>query len=345
MAMQPGDAVDGTLPAPARLIEMTTAAWITQALSVAATLGVADQLVDGPRPVDELAAAVGADGPSLHRLLRALADVGVFEELDDRRFGPTELSDLLRRDTPGSLQAWAAMVGAPFHMRALAGLLGSVRTGEPAFERVHQQPAFEFFREHPEEGALFHDAMTGASSPPIAELMTAYDFAGARTVVDVGGGHGALLAAVLLAHPHLEGVVFDLPEVVTGALPTLEKAGVSDRASTVAGDFFETVPRGGDVHLLSNIIHDWDDEEAVDILANCRVALEPGGRILLGEAVLPDGPEPSLAKIIDVEMLVMGSGRQRNESEYRDLFRRAGLELVGIGPSGPVFSVVEAAVG
>ncbi len=277
-------------------------------------------------------------------MLRALADAEVFEELDGRRFGATELSDMLRSDAPVSLRAWATMVGSPFHMRALTDLVGAVRTGEPAFERVHGQVAFDWFRDHPQEGALFNDAMTGASSPPIAETMAAYDFGGAGTVIDVGGGHGFLVAAVLQAHPHLNGVVFDLPEVVAGAHPVLEGAGVGDRASTVAGDFFESVPPGADVHLLSNILHDWDDERAVRILTNCREALEPHGRILLGEAVLPDGPEPSLAKLVDVEMLVMGSGRQRSAAEYRDLFRRAGLELSGIGPRGPLFSVVEARV-
>jgi SAM-dependent methyltransferase len=330
------------VPAPGRLIDLTTGALITQALSVAATLGVADHLGAGPRSVDELADAVGADAPSLYRVLRALTDVEVFVELGDRRFASTELSDLLRSDGPASLRAWAAMVGAPFHLRALTDLVGSVRTGEPAFERVHQQQAFDYFRDHPDEGALFNDAMTGASSLPIAKVMTACDFSRSRIVVDVGGGHGSLLAAVLQAHPHLRGVVFDLPEVVLGALPVLEKAGVSDRASTVGGDFFEAVPPGGDVHLLSNIIHDWDDDRALRILSNCRAALEPGGRVLLGEAVLPDEPEPSLAKLIDVEMLVMGTGRQRSEAELRDHLRQAGLRLSGIGPSGPLWSVVEA---
>lgn len=332
------------VPPEARLMDLTFGAWVAQAVSAAAELGVADHLVDGPRSVDEMATAVGADAPSLHRLLRALATVEVVEELGDRRFGPTELSDLLRSDRSDggvSLRAWATMVGAPFHMHALADLAGAVRTGEPAFERVHRQQAFDWFRDHPDAGTVFNDAMTGASSAPIAEVVTAYDFRDARTVVDVGGGHGALLAAVLRANPHLVGVVFDLPEVVAGAGPVLDKAGVADRATAVGGDFFTVVPPG-DVLLLSNIVHDWDDERAVRILANCRAALEPGGRVLLGEAVLPDGPEPSMAKLIDVEMLVMGTGRQRNESEYRDLFRQAGLQLSGIGPRGPVFDVVEA---
>lgn len=329
-------------PPEARLIGFTTAAWVAQALNVVAALGVADHLADGPRTVGDLAAAVGADGPSLYRVLRVLADVEVFAELDGRRFALAELGEPLRRDAPVSLRAWAEMAGAPFHMQALTDLVGAVRTGEPAFERVHRQQAFDWFRDHPAEWTLFNDAMTGASSPVIADLVAAYDFSAVGTVIDVGGGHGALLAALLQAHPHLHGVVYDLPEVVTGAPPLLDKAGVGARASTVGGDFFHSVPTGGDVHVLANIIHDWDDDRAVRILANCRATLKPGGRVLLGEAVLPEGPGPSMAKLVDLEMLVMGTGRQRTEAEYRQLFRRAGLELIGIGPTNPMCSVVEA---
>jgi SAM-dependent methyltransferase len=341
MARHPGEPTE-LPPPPARLIGLTTGAWITQAVSVAAALGIADHLTAGPRSVEQLAEAVGAHGPSLYRVLRALADVEVFEELDGRRFASTEVGDLLRSDAPVSLRAWATFVGAPFHMEALADLVGAVRTGEAAFERVHQQMAFDYFRDHPEEGTLFNQAKTGASSPAIAEVVAAYDFSGAGTVVDVGGGHGSLLAAVLQAHPHLRGVVYDLPEVVAGAKPVLDEAGVRDRASTVGGDFFVSVPTGGDVHVLANIIHDWDDERALRVLRNCRAALNPRGRVLLGEAVLPSGPEPSMAKLIDVEMLVMGSGRQRSESEYRDLLRHAGLQLSCIGPVSPLYSVIEA---
>jgi O-methyltransferase domain len=160
----------------------------------------------------------------------------------------------------------------------------------------------------------------------------------------VGGGHGSLLAAVLQAHPHLRGIVYDVPQVADGAADVLDNAGVGNRATTIGGDFVAAVPPGGDVHLLANVIHDWDDEQAVRILANCQNALEPGGRVLLGEALLPVRREPSEAKLMDVEMLVMCTGRQRREPEFRDMFRQAGLRLAGIGPSGPMYSVVEAVV-
>ena len=330
------------IPAPARVMELTTGAWITQAVSVAASLGVADVLASGSRPVDEIASAVGADAPSLHRVLRALADVDVFRELDRERFALTETGELLRSDVPGSVRGWAVMASAPFHVDAWTGLLESVRTGEPAFELVHGQLGFDYLRDHPDDGAVLHAGMTSISSLHVAPVVTAYDFSGVGTVVDVGGGHGTLLAAVLTADPRLQGVLYELPEVVAGAGQLLAEAGVGNRCTCVAGDFFESVPAGGDAYLLSNIIHDRDDARALRILTNCRAALNDGGRVLLAEAVLPEGPQPSRAKLIDMAMLVMGPGRQRSESEYRDLFQRAGLRRSGIDPSGPVFSVVEA---
>lgn len=330
------------IPAPARMMELTTGAWITHAVSVVASLGVADALASGPRPADEIAAAVGADAPSLHRVLRALADEDVFRALDGGRFALTETGELLRSDVPGSMRGWAAMAGAPFHVDAWTGLLDCVRTGEPAFELVHGQLGFDYLRDHPDDGAVLNTGMTSVSSLHIAPVVSAYDFSGVGTVVDMGGGHGALLAAVLEANPHLEGVLYELPEVVAGAGRLLGEAGVGDRCTCVAGDFFDSVPSGGDAYLLSNIIHDWDDARALRILTNCRAALNDGGRVLLAEAVLPEGPQPSRAKLIDVAMLVMGPGRQRSESDYRDLFQRAGLRLSRIDPSGPVFSVVEA---
>ncbi|MGH9211421.1 MAG: methyltransferase [Acidimicrobiales bacterium] len=333
------------VPPAARMMELTTGAWVAQAVSVAAELAVADQLSSGPRPVDELAEAVGADTDSLYRVLRALADVGVFRELEGRRFASTEIGDLLRSDTPDSMRAWATFNGAPFHVEAWTDLLTSVRTGQPAFERVHRQLGFDYFRDHPEAGALLNAAMTAGSAQQIAPLLASYDFGTIGTVVDVGGGHGALLAAVLKAHPHLRGVLFDLPEVAAGGEALLDDAGVGDRATCVGGDFFDVVPPGGDAYLLSNVIHDWDDSRAVRILANCQAGLNNGGRVVLAEAVLPDQVEPSPAKLIDVAMLVMGTGRQRTLSEHRDLFQAAGLRQSRVDPQEAppaAFNLVEA---
>lgn len=329
-------------PPPARMQQLTTGTWVSQAVSVAASLGVADRLASGPRHVDEIAEATGTHAPTLYRLLRALADAEVFEELPGRRFALTEMGSLLRSDVPGSMRSWATMLGRPFHRYAWTDLEESVRTGEPAFDRVHGRPAFDHLRDHPADGEVLNDAMTAVSSQFIAQVVRAYDFGVFKKVVDVGGGHGALLAAVLASAPSTQGVLFDLPHVIAGAGRPLEHAAVARRCELVGGDFFDAVPPGGDAYVLSNILHDWDDEGCVRILANCRSAMNADGRVLLCESVLPDSVAPHPAKWIDLEMLVMGTGRQRTEEEYRALFRRAGLRLGRVIATDVVFDIVEA---
>lgn len=330
------------IPPPAQMFQMVTGAWTAQAIGVAAELGVADVLGDGPRAVEEIAAAVDADAPTLYRLLRALADRGVFSELDGRRFALTELGRTLRADVPGSMRAWAVMLARPFHLAAWSGLTGSVRTGEPAFDRVHGQGAFEYLAANPEDGRILNDAMTAASAGAIAPAVAAYDFGAYGKVVDVGGGQGALIAAILAAYPEVQGVLFDLPNVIADAGGPLAAAGVAARCDLAGGDFFTEMPSGGDAYVLSNVLHDWDDDRCEKILASCRGAMTPGGRLLLVEAVLPDGPEPNEAKWVDLEMLVMGSGRQRTEGEYRDLFARTGFTLTRVIRTGAPFDLVEA---
>jgi O-methyltransferase domain/IclR helix-turn-helix domain len=327
--------------AAARMYELTTGAWVSQAIYVAAGIGVADRLAAGPRPVTEIAEETGTHAPTLYRLLRALADIGVFAELDGRRFALTGLGELLRGDVPGSMRSWAMMLGRPFHLRVWADLAESLRSGEPAFERVHGQSGFEYLRDHPEDGQVLNEAMTAASAQFIAPVVDSYDFGVFKTVVDVGGGQGALLAAVLAANPGVHGVLFDQPHVISGAGRPLEDAGVADRCERVGGDFFDSVPTG-DAYLLSNVLHDWDDERCAAILASVREAMNDDGRVLLGEAVLPDAVAPHPAKWIDLEMLVMGGGRQRTEREYRELFHEAGLRLTRVIPTHVMFDLVEA---
>jgi SAM-dependent methyltransferase len=331
-------------PPQARIMELTFGTLVAQSISAAAELGVADALADGPRPVDEIAEEVGADPQALYRLLRALTVFEVFEELEGRRFASTPMGEALRDGVPGSMRHWAIMVGRPFHRYAWTNLVNAVRTGDSAFELLYGENLVEYLREHPGDARVLDRAMTQASGgAAVAVTAGEYDFGTARTVVDVGGGQGALLAAILEAHPRVRGVLFDLPDVVENQ--TLDAAGFGDRCDYVGGSFFESAPAGGDVYLLSNIIHDWDDDSSVRILRNCREAMNPGGRVLLGEAVLPDGPEPSQAKLIDLEMLVLAvrGARQRTESEFRGLFDRAGLRLTRIISSDrSPFSLVEA---
>jgi hypothetical protein len=228
--------------ASARLLELTRGALVSQAVSVAASLGVADELASGPCPVDELAKAVGAHGPTLYRILRALHDVGVFQELEGRRFALTPLGELLRSDAPGSMRRWAILVGQAYTVSAVTGLLESVRTGAPAFEHVHGRTVFDYLGDHSDASELFDAAMADQARSWIHPVVGSCDFSPFRTVVDVGGS-GALLAAILRANPQVRGVLYDLPDVVAGAGRLLEEAGVGDRCERVGGDFFEAVPR------------------------------------------------------------------------------------------------------
>lgn len=343
--------VDGTSaptapdkPSPAVVMrQLTSGALVSQAISVIARLGVADTLAAGPRPVAEIAEGVGAHGPALYRLLRALGDVGVVAELENRHFALTPLGELLRSDVPGSQRGWAVMVGMPFHRYPWTDLYETVRTGESAFDRVHGKEIFDYLAEHPEDAAVFDAVMSAISTTAAVSIVEAYDFSRFSTIVDVGGGRGGLLAAILAANPQLHGVLFDAATVVADVDGELSGVAVVDRCKVVSGDFFDAVPAGGDAYLLSNVIHDWDDDAAARILDRCRAAMPDTACVLLVEIVLPDGRQPSMAKFADLEMMVMtAGGRQRTEAEHRTLLSRAGLRLTRIVPSSGMVSLVEA---
>ncbi len=329
------------LPPPVRLVQMMTGYWISQSIYVAAKLGIADHLMDGPRTSEELAAACQAHAPSLYRLLRGLASVGVFTEVDAGRFALTPTAEWLRTDHPDSMRALAIMYGEEQY-QAWGGLLASIQTGAPAFDRRFGASYFHYLAEHPEPAATFNAAMTGWSAQVARAVVEAYDFSACATVVDVGGGHGTLLAAILTANPHLRGILVDLPHVAASATAFLGAAGVADRCQIIAGDFFEALPSGGDAYILAQILHDWDDERSFTILQNCRSAMAPAGRILIVELVIPPGNEPSLGKLLDLHMLVLLTGRERTEVEYRDLLAAAGFRLTRIIPTSSGASIVEA---
>lgn len=313
------------------MMELIKGTFVSQSISVFAGLGVADALSSGRRAVDDLAADVGAHGPTLYRLLRALSDLGVVAEGPERSFELAPLGHLLRSNVAGSMRGLATMVGLPFHRDAWTDLCESVRTGRPAFARVHGSEIFEYLTGHPADAAAFDAAMTAISTGMTAGLLAGYDFSPFRTIVDVGGGHGALLLAILAAYPGTRGVLFDRPEVIAACQEALRSSGNGDRCQAHVGDFFVSVPTGGDCYLMSNIIHDWDDAEAVSILARCREAMAPSARLLLVEPVLPDGAEVSFAKMLDLEMLVMTpGGRHRTVSEFRSLLDAAGLAMADV---------------
>jgi hypothetical protein len=313
-------------------------AMAVQAIHVAAKLGLADLVASGPKTVTELAESAHAHGPSLGRFLRALTSLGIFAEDSDGRYRQTPLSETLRGDHPGSIRRWAMMLGARFVWAPSGELDLTIRTGQPAFEHVYGAPFFKHLSEHRDDAAVFNAAM---SSVPawIATLVDAYDFSTFDRIVDVGGGHGALIVGILRANPHLRGVLHDLPGVVAGAAAPREGA-MAERCEIIGGDFFESVPAGADAYLLSGIIHDWNDEAAVKILASCRRAIRSNGTLLLVDTVLVPSSDPARA-LMDLLMMVLTGGRERTESELRSLLQEANFSLTRVISTGGA-SIIEA---
>lgn len=313
---------------------------VQQAVHVAAKLGIADLLDGGPRPVEDLAREAGAHPDALRRLLRALAPFGVFAEDEEGRFGITPAAALLRRGAPGSMRAFALWSGGVSY-RVFGALEHSVRTGEPAFERQFGAEFFDYLAAHPEDGAVFDEMMAG-NTAGVAPRVAERGFAGARTVVDVGGGCGELMAAVLRAHPHLRGVLMEHPRLLDAAREGLRSAGVADRCEAVAGDVMDAVPPGGDVYVLKSVLHGLSDADAARALASCRRAMRDGGTLLLVEFVLPPGNEPFPGKLMDLLMLVGGRGRERTEPEFRALLEGAGFRPGGAKATPFGYSILEA---
>lgn len=313
----------------------------TQSLYAAALLGVADSLAGGPRAVAELAAETGCDVSALERLLRALASVDVVEQPTPGNFALGRLGHLLRSDVDGSMRSWVLLNGGTLY-RAFAEIPFTLRTGRPATQALFGQDLFDHLRQSPDEAAIFEAAMAGFSRYAAPGTVAAVDFGSSRHVVDVGGGTGELLAAVLRAHPFLRGTLLDRENVLVHARTRFAGTDEGARCELVAGDFFRCVPEGGDTYLLSWILHDWDDEPAAAILRNIRRAMADDGRVLVIESVLPPGDEPHFSRFGDIVMLVALGGRERTEAEYGALFRSAGLRLHRITPAGGPRSILEA---
>src|SRR5271154_687615 len=328
-------------PPEARIIEMFLAPLLTQALHAAAALGIADLLKDGPRDSDDLAAGCNAHPPSLYRILRALAGSCIFTEVSTGRFALNPVAETLRSDIPGSMRAMAMWCGTRAHWNPLSEILHSARTGKPAFDHVFGKGPFAYFEEDKETATIFNHAMSSFSSSVVPAAVEAYDFSQFGCIADIAGGHGVALATVLAAHPATCGILFDLPHVVAGAPALLESRGVAERCQVVHGDFFNSVPEGADAYMMKHIIHDWDDERARAILSNCRRASKPGGKLLLIEMVVPEGSDGALAKLLDLEMLLIPGGLERTESQYARLFESAGFRLTRVIPTRSPVSVVE----
>jgi len=318
------------------------------AVYVAARLRVPDLLAEGPRSSEELAEATGTHAPSLYRLLRALAYLGILGETESGGFELTGVGELLRSDVPGSVWATSLLFGGEGVWRSWGELLSGVQTGEMVYKRIFGMEPFEDQARDPEQAAMFNRAMSEGTRQTAPGVIEACDFSRFGTLVDVGGGDGTLLAAVLTATPMLHGVLFDTAAGVAQAPERLAAAGVADRCQVLEGDFFQGVPEGGDAYIMKSIIHDWDDERCVTILANCRQAMADGGRVLIIEPVVPARVEPSFAMLgtimSDLNMLLCTGGKERTEAEFAEILGAAGLRLTGVAPTPPpsVYSVIEA---
>jgi O-methyltransferase domain/Dimerisation domain len=330
-------------PPHVQLIQMVTGNWISRILYVAAKLELADRIGSGAKSAAELAPETGTHAPSLHRVMRTLAGLGVLTERDSGKFALTPLGEALRKDAPGSGWATVLTLGGPLFWRAWEDILYSVETGKTAFEKVHGMPAFDYLAKHPDEASLFSETMVGLHGPETPAVAAAYDFSRFRTVADVGGATGNMLAAILSRYPGVRGVLFDLPHVVRDAPALLKSHGVADRVTIEAGSFFETVPSGADAYVLSHVIHDWSEEQCLDILGHCRRAIGPQGRLLIVEMVLPPGDAFHPGKLLDITMLVMPGGQERTPDEYAALLAKAGFRMERVVPTASPVSIVEAA--
>ncbi len=330
------------LPPQATLFQIVTGIWTAQAIAVTASLGIPDHLAHGPRTAADLASAVGADASALHRLLRGVASIGgVLTMEPDGRFSLGPVGECLRANVPGSMRSMMIAQTSPGHWLPWGQLERAVRTGKPTTEQALGTDVWGYYKKNPEEGNHFAEAMSGLSAMAMQAVLAAYSFAGAQKVVDVGGSHGAFLAAVLQRETKARGVLFDVAHVVEGAGATLDAARVADRVDRVAGSFFESVPAGGDVYLLKHILHDWSDDECVKILKNVHAAMTPEARVVVVEMpILVDGP-PSPAPLLDVNMLVMLTGKERTPDEYGALFAQAGLRLASVVPTHSPIGVLE----
>ena len=328
-------------PSPPALFEMATAYWLSQAIYVAAKLGIADLLKDGPQSCVALAASTGADAASLFRLMRALSSVGIFSHVGRDCFALSRLAESLQTEVHGSLRAMVITIGE-IHYQACGNLLHSVQTGSPAFNSVFGASLFDYLQQNVDAADAFHQGMANVSSMLAYAVLMAYDFAGISSIVDIGGGQGKLLEKILQFRPDTRGTVFDTASTIERAKQQPSNIAWSGRCSYVTGNFFTSVPQGADTYILCGVVHDWDDSRAITILRNCRRAMAGKGRLLIVEMVVPDTDAMSFSKLLDLNMLAMTGGRERTKAEFRSLLDAADYELTRIIPTMAPQSVIEA---
>jgi SAM-dependent methyltransferase len=329
-------------PSPPVLFQMATGYWVSQAIYVAAKLGIADLLRDGPQSCVALATATGADAPSLFRLMRALSSVGVFSQVGRDRFALSRLAESLQTEIHGSLRAMVITLGE-IHYQACGNLLHSVQTGSAAFNHVFGASLFDYLRQNIDAADAFNQGVANVSSMLAYAVLMAYDFTGISSIVDIGGGHGKFLEKILQFNPDIRGTVFDTASTIERAKQQLRDNAWGRRCSYVTGDFFGSVPQGADAYLLCGVIHDWDDSRAVTVLRNCRRAMTKNSRVLLVDMIVPDTASASFSKLLDLNMLVINGGRERTKAEFCALLNAVGYKLTRIVPTMAPQSVIEAA--
>jgi len=329
-----------TPPAHAGIFQLLNGVFITGALSCLARLGVPDLVEQGPKSADELATAIGADPSALYRLMRATAGVGVLSEGPDGKFSETPLSAVLRSNANPSLRAFAIIHGRDWHGLGWSRLDYCVRTGKQAIDQIYGTPIFQFFEQHAEEAQIFDQAMSDLSTIDSPAVADAYSFGEIHSIVDVGGGHGLLLATILARNPHLKGTLYDMPHVVAGAKDGALKP-LMERCTLASGDMFSSVPEGADAYIMKHIIHDWPDEVCIHILRACRKGVNSGGKLLVVDNVIQPGNDFAPGKFIDLQMLIFPGGCERSEKQFRDLFGAAGWQLSRVIPTAVPESIVE----
>ena len=332
------------LPPHLQVIQMGRAFIVSRTVYVAAKLGLADQLASGPKSAAELAGPLHVHAPSLHRLMRTLASLGILTERTEQRFALTDLGEALKTGAPGAARSTVLYSGSPAPQSGWDNLGYSVETGKSGFDKAQGMPVFDYLAQHPEIASMFSEMMIGLHQQEPPAVAAAYDFSVFKTIVDVGGATGNMLAAVLARHAGPHGILFDRPHVVTDAAALLAARGVSDRVTIEPGNFFQGVPAGADAYILSHIIHDWNEEQCITILGHVRKAMNPAGRLLLVEMVLAAGDAPHPGKILDMVMLAQFGGQERNEAEYASLLSKAGFRLTKVIPTDSAASIVEAVV-
>lgn len=333
------------LPPPVAMLQMLGGFRVARSIYVAAEFGIADLLSDGPKSIDELAQASGTHGPSLYRVLRALASVGIFAEDEDGRFHLTPPAEFLQTNYPDSVRASVKLFGEEWHWQVWGNLLESVKTGEPVFERLHGKGFFDFYNQNPDFAKTSSASKTTMAARASASLLANYDFTSSSKVVEIGmaGGYGSTLVPLLKTNPTLQGVLFDLPAVIEGAKPVIEAAGLTERCELMSGNCVESVPGGGDTYILMFVVHNWDRERAVKILQNCHQVMAEDGKLLVVEMIMPKGNDPFVGKIVDLESLLLTpGGYERTEAEYRDLLEAAGFKVTKVIPTQTANSVIEA---